>query len=360
MNIYDLVKRKDRAVESLSGTISVGLITKTSGPEKYLLLSAGTSLLLKRADEFYSLRHYPTDLNWKLHDLKGEGVFSISLVSHLDGTQTVIHKTTVSNQSTVCDLDVFINWPPSLVDHDKYDLSIKTTKALSLKLLTGKSLNPRGKFSGLIKGRGIEVGPGMNPFVKPSKEVAVKYIESMQFEEWRDLYNKNNDGKNKKNIEELWERYIVSDATMIAGVKDESLDFIFSNHVFEHLMNPISVIKNWTRKLKKGGVILGAVPDCRYTFDLRQSPSTLVEVIAEYNEDRFQITDQKYDKWCKFTAPYNTPEDLKLRGYSIHVHFYTSETFYDLCNEVRSMDLISSFFIDSMPNNKDFGFVLKK
>jgi hypothetical protein len=54
--------------------------------------------------------------------------------------------------------------------------------------------------------------------------------------------------------------------------------------VLEQLINPIQVIENWAQKLRPGGVIAGVVPDLRYTFDLRQPPSTVANWLSEYAE----------------------------------------------------------------------------
>ncbi len=51
------------------------------------------------------------------------------------------------------------------------------------------------------------------------------------------------------------------DAQYMAGVEDESLDFVFSSHCLEHIRDPREALENWLRILKPGGHMIVAVPD---------------------------------------------------------------------------------------------------
>ena len=42
-------------------------------------------------------------------------------------------------------------------------------------------------------------------------------------------------------------------------VPDNSLDFIFGSHVFEHLANPIGHLKRWHAKLKPGVTLMHVI-----------------------------------------------------------------------------------------------------
>ena len=125
-------------------------------------------------------------------------------------------------------------------------------------------------------------------------------------------------------------------------------------------MNPILVMENWAKKLKPGAMVAGVVPDCRYTFDLRQQPSTIEEWKNEYAGNMNAIGYDKYERWCKYTAPYNTPENLIERDYSIHVHYYTPDSYSKLIDILIEKGVYQSAFYNTSPNNKDFGFILQK
>jgi SAM-dependent methyltransferase len=43
-------------------------------------------------------------------------------------------------------------------------------------------------------------------------------------------------------------------------IEDESLDYVFSSHLLEHLENPVKAIEHWRSKLKAGGVLFLYLP----------------------------------------------------------------------------------------------------
>lgn len=51
------------------------------------------------------------------------------------------------------------------------------------------------------------------------------------------------------------------DAQFLAGVGDETLDFVHSSHCLEHLEEPAAGLRNWFRVLKPGGYLIVTVPD---------------------------------------------------------------------------------------------------
>jgi len=155
-------------------------------------------------------------------------------------------------------------------------------------------------------------------------------------------------------------QYIIGDAHHIAACADSSLDFIFSSHVFEHLMNPLGVLENWSRKLSTTGVVIGVVPDLRYCFDLRQPASTPNDWQDEYAAREWTLSRAKFEKWCRYTAPNATPDSLIERKYSIHAHYYTPTTMRTLLDMAIERGMFRKLFINTCPNNKDFAFVVWK
>ncbi len=51
------------------------------------------------------------------------------------------------------------------------------------------------------------------------------------------------------------------DAQKMAGVEDESYDFVHSSHCLEHMHDPGEALKNWYRILKPGGHMVCLIPD---------------------------------------------------------------------------------------------------
>lgn len=367
MNLFDLVKRVDRAVAPLPEGVTLQIDAFRGHKVQAVVIPANQSLVVRQASEFRWLDIRPRFPQW---------YFRLSQPSHplmarlMQGVPFRVIKNSLSIVMKSSDGQCFplieryhpvggqwveleLNWP-MLGQSDAFDLEFRT-HGWGGRLFCSYAFNPRLKLQPFIHGSGVEVGPGSNPFVVPSTTVDVRYIESKSIDEWRQLYDRHQQKTDNPN---LWEQYICDDAHTLRSIDDKSLDFIFSSHVFEHLMNPLQVLKNWLNKLKSGGVLLGVIPDCRFTFDARQCESQMSEILQESDISNYDITPAKYIKWCTYTAPYNTPEDLIARGYSVHVHYYTPTNFTLLAKELVAQGLISRYELNTSPNNKDFGFVL--
>ena len=59
---------------------------------------------------------------------------------------------------------------------------------------------------------------------------------------------------------------------LISDHADESLDFIFSSHCLEHIINWKEALLKWTRKLKKGGILFLYLPHPKCEIWLPGSP----------------------------------------------------------------------------------------
>jgi SAM-dependent methyltransferase len=51
------------------------------------------------------------------------------------------------------------------------------------------------------------------------------------------------------------------DAMLMAGVEDNTFDFVHSSHCLEHLINPATALGHWLRIVKPGGHVVVTVPD---------------------------------------------------------------------------------------------------
>jgi SAM-dependent methyltransferase len=80
-------------------------------------------------------------------------------------------------------------------------------------------------------------------------------------------------------------------AQHLAGVGDESLDFIHSSHCLEHLEDPHEGLANWFRVLRPGGHMIVTVPD-EDLYEQGVFPST-------FNRDhKWTFTIHKPRSWC--------------------------------------------------------------
>jgi SAM-dependent methyltransferase len=88
----------------------------------------------------------------------------------------------------------------------------------------------RGDFERYLIGRGIDIGCGDDPlFVE---EGSVRGYDKL-------------DG----------------DALYMAGIADESYDFVYSSHCLEHMPDVKLALTNWLRILRPGGILYVVVPD---------------------------------------------------------------------------------------------------
>lgn len=99
-----------------------------------------------------------------------------------------------------------------------------------------------GLFNTVFVGEGIDIGGGSDPLKGPKCNVRRWDME---------------DG----------------DAQVMAGVRDNTYDFVYSSHCLEHLNNPIVALNRWIDITKPGGFIFVAVPDF-FAYEKMLWPST--------------------------------------------------------------------------------------
>jgi len=80
----------------------------------------------------------------------------------------------------------------------------------------------------------------------------------------------------------------VSDAADLSFIGDDTLDFVCSSHVLEHLANPLKAMAEWKRVIKKGGIVYAGVPDKRYTFDRKRPKTPLSHLIEDFEKNMDQ------------------------------------------------------------------------
>jgi SAM-dependent methyltransferase len=82
---------------------------------------------------------------------------------------------------------------------------------------------------------------------------------------------------------------IEADITQPIPIDDKSVDTIIARHILEHVIDPISTLRNWNRIIKTGGRLIIAVPnhEIRNTIPLNPehvhgfTPSSLISLVRE-------------------------------------------------------------------------------
>jgi predicted SAM-dependent methyltransferase len=205
-------------------------------------------------------------------------------------------------------------------------------------------------------GVGLELGPGPVPQILSAENVAVSYVEQMPPDEWDRLYNANGRFPRRP---ELWSNYVVGDASRLPAA-DDSLDFLFSSHVFEHLANPIGHLEHWFRKLRGGGRVLCVIPDVAGTKDALQKPSSMDEWLGEYRQACWTPTPAHYARFFRQSPLSETVRKALQDRFSVHAHFYTNTNCEELLSFACDHLGYSSFDMEWTANTKDFHFILRK
>lgn len=84
------------------------------------------------------------------------------------------------------------------------------------------------------------------------------------------------------------------DAQLLAGVADESFDFVHSSHCLEHMRSPQEALYNWFRVLKPNGHLICMVPD-EDLYEQGRFPSTF------NNDHKWTFTLWKARSWSPRT-----------------------------------------------------------
>jgi O-antigen biosynthesis protein len=138
------------------------------------------------------------------------------------------------------------------------------------------------------------------------------------------------------------------DAQALAGEADESLDFIITAHVIEHLIDPIGSIAHAMRVLKPAGRYLLIVPDMAHTWDKDRPETTIEHVLADYHDGGIGTLKQAYREHLSFVHPIYggerlTPQDIETQILGdiearpdIHFHAWTGAGFRRILAAISS------------------------
>jgi SAM-dependent methyltransferase len=181
-----------------------------------------------------------------------------------------------------------------------------------------------------LSGAGIEVGAGDRPF--PLPEGAHCYYGDVRDRAELVTYFGN-------------ERILVTghiDAQTMAGIVSDSLDFVISAHVIEHLYDPIGSIRATVKTLKPDGVFVVVVPEMRQTWDRMRPPTCLEHVLADSRDGGQSTRLQAYIEHVKYVHPTITGEhfpddEIEVRaraameaGMDLHVHAWRACDFLEI------------------------------
>lgn len=138
----------------------------------------------------------------------------------------------------------------------------------------------------------------------------------------------------------------------VLPVRDSELDYLCSSHVLEHLADPLSALWEWSRVLRKGGLLYLIVPDKRFTFDEPRGLTQADHILADFlngptkEANREHIREFIYDTdWRRLqpaAPPENKDRDQRMHfehwvsvlesgeGLDIHYHTFTCKSLIEM------------------------------
>jgi SAM-dependent methyltransferase len=309
----------------------------------------GGSLYVERATECQPFRGRCGSPGWFVQGVGGAAELAIRF--RASGAVVAERKLTASGEGLE---PVVLPWPvePSA---DLLDLEIVCSGPAPAFVASHFELD-RNVLIGRCRGRGAELGPGPNPHILPSPGIDIVYVEQKAPDEWVTLYG---DHYKVDFNPALAAHYVVGEAHQIPAAP-ESLDFIYSSHVFEHLVNPIGHLEIWSGLLRKGGEVLMVVPDYIGSKDYLANASTMEAILSELHSGTFAPSLEHYQRYAAARGSPKKAQKLFDLKSSIHMHFYTNENMRSLLEYVVQAGLFDSYSILHSANAKDFHVILAK
>ena len=126
------------------------------------------------------------------------------------------------------------------------------------------------------RGHGLEIGASFSPLLPKSEGYDVKVLDHATAE---DLVNKyRNAAVDVGRIETV--DYVSDGGSLVDTIKRKGcFDFIVASHVVEHTVNLLGFLRDCELLLKPEGVLVLAVPDKRFSFDVLRPASTTGDVL---------------------------------------------------------------------------------
>jgi SAM-dependent methyltransferase len=126
---------------------------------------------------------------------------------------------------------------------------------------------------------------------------------------------------------------------------DNSLPYVATSHVFEHVANPLAALVEWFRVMRHDGYIYMVVPDRRRTFDHPRQLTAVTHMLDDFRDrvtqsDATHIEDFAFGvDWAMFSPATPASEAASARealalsyrrsvaaGLEINIHFHTFES----------------------------------
>lgn len=349
MNLHYLVSNKNARFQRSINIVPFHALQEGKVWRGIQLTIRGSQLHVEAVSECHPFRSRPDSVGWYAAGVGGDS--EIETRFQLDGITIGKTRQKISADTLK---PVLLPWPVDPLTAD-VDLLIGCIGEAPIFVASSFDLDRKALIA-RCKGKGVELGPGPKPQILPSNEVDVFYIEQYAPAEWKQLYGEHYAVDFNP---EYLPRYVLGDAHNIP-VEAETLDFIFSSHVFEHLANPLGHLKKWSDALRPGGEVVMVVPDYIGSKDFLADPSSMDEFQLEFKTGSLEPTMKHYKRFAKSRKNDALADKLYKLKSSIHVHFYSNDNMAILVQEAIDLGFFRSYSILHSRNNKDFHIIITK
>jgi len=235
---------------------------------------------------------------------------------------------------------------------------------------------------------GLEIGALNRPIVKKMESNGrIQYVDFSTAEKSREKY-KNDPNVTIDDIVEV--DYLWGTQTLPELVSGKYFDYVIASHVIEHVPNMLGWMREIAMILKGEGVLSLAIPDKRYTFDVKRDLTSIGTLVESYLLDKRRpgprdIFDQislatKLDATRAWTenidvetlehhgtlqAAFDAARDnLIMNDYmDVHVNIFTPASFIEIlekASQIGLFDFVVIDFYDTAKGSHEFLVSLKR
>lgn len=144
--------------------------------------------------------------------------------------------------------------------------------------------------------------------------------------------------------------------------QDGTFNFLLSEHVLEHVTNPIKVLEEWVRVLRGDGFLFIFLPHKERTNDRFRQVTTLSHLIEDYENNTSFDDETHFDDWYEQVVQRGLmPDHYKhlskeelLKTASLHQHVWTEKEIVELCQYV-GLEIV---FVDAKVRDRRDSFVV--
>jgi SAM-dependent methyltransferase len=218
-----------------------------------------------------------------------------------------------------------------------------------------------------LTGAGIEIGALHAPLSVDNKKAKVLYVDRMSQE---GLYRQYPEFDKA----DIVDPDIIDNGDELATIPDDAYDFCISNHVLEHLEDPIKALSNWMRILKPKGLLYMAIPLPYNIVDKHRQPTAISHIIDDYGlvaRDKEAYAKKRHNHFLDFARSTNFSEstneafissktsELMSMNYSIHFHVFSEETLLQMIDFISKKNPLKILeFVNNEP--EEFIVIIEK